>query len=102
MFSPLDIALYNLTVISPWELDNVVVGTDGLGSNLIMFLNDTFYPTLEPFQQIFFLMLGNPICPPGNITFNITFSLLNHSIPFFKVPVEIQMYPNRGRIDFDM
>ena len=112
IYAPLDFAIYNLTILSIYDMNDITIKTDGLGSNFLLFLNDIINITqdftvqssitqdLEPFSSIPLLLIGNPLSPPGINRFNITFSKNNGEI-FKRIPVEINMNPNRGRIWFD-
>ncbi len=112
IYGPFDFAIYNLTIFSIYEMDNITIKTDGLGSNFLSFLNDapsiteeftiksSISQNITSFSAIPVILLGNPLSPPGINRFNIIFSKSNGEI-FKRIPVEIDMNPNRGRIWFD-
>ena len=112
IYAPLDFAIYNLTILSIYDMNEITIKTDGLGSNFLIFLNDStsidqnftvessITKDLGPFSSIPLLLIGNPLSPPGINRFNIIFSKSNGEI-FKRIPVEIHLNPNRGRIWFD-
>jgi subtilisin family serine protease len=100
IFAPIDFGIYNLTVLSIRKIQNVEVKADGLGRNMTLILQSS-YDEMNPYQSIFLILIGNPVCPPGKINFNITFTQQGNETPFYRIPVEIQLVPNRGRIWFD-
>ncbi|RLI62607.1 MAG: hypothetical protein DRO88_11630, partial [Promethearchaeia archaeon] len=112
IYAPLDFAIYNLTILSLTEMKDITIKTDGLGPNFLFFLNNTqnieqnisvvssITQNIKPFSPIPLVLIGNPLSPPGINKFNILFSKSDGEI-FKKIPVEINMNPNRGRIWFD-
>ncbi len=102
LFGPLDIGLYNITVTPIRTLRNVKITIDGIGEKIVI-INQTFFTELKPYDTILAIFLGNPLVPPDmDLNFNISFTQLGDSQPFYKIPVKVIMRPTRGRILFDI
>ncbi|MHA1513382.1 MAG: S8 family serine peptidase, partial [Candidatus Hodarchaeales archaeon] len=112
IYAPLDYAIYNLTTFTIWPIEEVTIGTDGIGSKLVFFLdsdlsNSNIQPlnsiqrNLSPYSAIPLVIFANPLTPPGEIHFNITFTAPGSNSPFYYLPVNLVITANRGRIWFD-
>jgi hypothetical protein len=115
IYAPLDFGIYNLTCLAIRDMQGVTISTDGLGQSTTFFVDldaafagntlqaiqKSYKTDIKPYSSILLVLLGNPICPPGTIRFNVTFTASGAKEPFYRLPVEIQLYPNRGRIWFD-
>ncbi|RLD77642.1 MAG: hypothetical protein DRJ15_13135 [Bacteroidetes bacterium] len=112
IYAPLDYAIYNLTTFTIWPIEKVTIGTDGIGSKLVFFLdsdlsNSNIQPlnsiqqNLSPYSAIPLVIFANPLTPPGEIHFNITFTAPGSNSPFYYLPVNLVITANRGRIWFD-
>ncbi|MCF2139920.1 MAG: S8 family serine peptidase [Candidatus Lokiarchaeota archaeon] len=113
IYTPLDYAVYNLSILAIRDINNIEISTDGLGKRIVQFMEYSLINTpsfsllsskklnLHTYNSIPLILFGNPLIPPGQINFNITFRLEGESQPFYSIPVSFQMSPTRGRVWFD-
>ncbi|MHA1520008.1 MAG: DUF4350 domain-containing protein [Promethearchaeota archaeon] len=112
IYAPLDYAIYNLTTFTIYPMEDITIGTDGIGSKLVFFLDNDLSTSslqpltsiqrdLNPYSSIPLIIFANPFIPPGEINFNITFTAPGSNSPFYNLPVNLVITANRGRIWFD-
>ncbi|MHA1340276.1 MAG: DUF4350 domain-containing protein [Promethearchaeota archaeon] len=128
---PGDIGIFNITIYSIMDINDVTVSIDGHGdqysilmwqgpdimgllnqssteelqntslTNIPKFNHTIYKDVLHPFDTVFIILFGPLLCPPGITKFNITFSSPQLGGIFYRVPVELEFHEYRGRIFFD-